>query len=622
MIDVASIVAALDAERTATAKGAGFTVATVERSGPNVVVTVKAMSGGRGSALDEAIEESRAVWGDQFLDRGEVLFVDGDAGRIVLRHVVSTFPAPGETIRVYPPDFLTPLIELWNNEVHARRALSLLGPPGAVHTPGRKPPGSRFIALREGQAAAIAAAVAPRTLLIGPPGTGKTYTVGALATYLLARFKGCRILVVGPTNMAVDATVLAIDEWLARIGRDERKAGLVQRVGTRFDARKYRGRDHLLAPGVYEAAMRVAALDLAEPGKSDIAGYAAWKLQTKSARSALRSNVMEAASSARILATTVASAVQWYDLLKTSGRWDFVIADEASQITLPAALMLGALGVRTVYAGDPNQLAPVVQSPSRTAQAMLTKTAFDKELSGGLSGAQTVQLDEQSRMAGDISRAVGETFYQGRLRVCSRASALQPWQAHRSPFYVDGRQVPHVYCDIVPARAVWSADYGGFVRFGSADAVERIVAAFLAAGAGAGDILVLTPFRAQRALMKSMLKARGAPAVRVSTVHRAQGSESRIVVFDPVDARGKFLNSQGGRRLINVAVSRAEAHVVLVANDGDLDNPWINRLFRVARSLTQDDGYPSRFTMLGRQTGAAKRDGDHRAPTEPPPHAR
>ena len=64
----------------------------------------------------------------------------------------------------------------------------------------------------------------------------------------------------------------------------------------------------------------------------------------------------------------------------------------------------------------------------------------------------------------------------------------------------------------------------------------------------------------------------------MSTVHKSQGSESKIVIFDPVDGSSVFLNSEGGKRLINVALSRAQAHVIFVVNRNDLTNPWLRKL--------------------------------------------
>lgn len=87
-----------------------------------------------------------------------------------------------------------------------------------------------------------------------------------------------------------------------------------------------------------------------------------------------------------------------------------------------------------------------------------------------------------------------------------------------------------------------------------------------------------------------MLGRQGQRAVRVSTVHRAQGSERKIVIFDPVDAGSPFLNSETGRRLINVAASRAQAHLIILVGETDLQNPYLAKMTVRARKLWDRKG--------------------------------
>ena len=101
------------------------------------------------------------------------------------------------------------------------------------------------------------------------------------------------------------------------------------------------------------------------------------------------------------------------------------------------------------------------------------------------------------------------------------------------------------------------------------------------------DILVLTPYRAQRTLLRAFLKNAGYKRVLVSTVHRAQGSERNTVIFDPVHASTSFLNNRDlGPRLMNVALSRAKARLFVIASRENLLNPVIRQ---IADILTADD---------------------------------
>jgi superfamily I DNA and/or RNA helicase len=96
-------------------------------------------------------------------------------------------------------------------------------------------------------------------------------------------------------------------------------------------------------------------------------------------------------------------------------------------------------------------------------------------------------------------------------------------------------------------------------------------------------VLVLTPYRAQRGLIKAFLRSAGQTKVPVSTVHRAQGTEYHTVIFDPVIATGERLlgHPVEGPRLINVALSRAKARLVVILSLGDHANQYLRRIAHV-----------------------------------------
>jgi hypothetical protein len=59
---------------------------------------VAPIRGGRSTSLDEALEGASIRWGEDFVGRGEVLFVDADEARIVVRNAAGPTPAIGETV--------------------------------------------------------------------------------------------------------------------------------------------------------------------------------------------------------------------------------------------------------------------------------------------------------------------------------------------------------------------------------------------------------------------------------------------------------------------------------------------------------------------------------------------
>lgn len=196
-----------------------------------------------------------------------------------------------------------------------------------------------------------------------------------------------------------------------------------------------------------------------------------------------------------------------------------------------------------------------------------------------------------------ICTAVGSTFYGGDLLVCRKAVRDPEWKKTRSAFFVDGREVPRICFDQIDEPATYSPKYGGFIRFKSAelilDACDKLARSYV----DPTDIVVLTPFRAQVALLRQFLR-RNHPQISVSTIHRAQGSEKTLVIMDPVDASSPFFAGAEGRRLINVAISRAKAHVIIPFYKTDLANPSLKKIHTQREKFWNKAGtYAEPFTF-------------------------
>lgn len=576
------ILSALEVERTTAQRGLPFKVLSGRRQGSLVILSVSPIRDGRASsALDESLEGARAVWFGEGTGRGEVVVVDPENGEFTLRFAHGTLPEIGERVTLYPQDFITPLIELWQNGSARKKAATALRRAEKDPVAQTKALPDQFNMLRSRQAQAISLPLNRVGLLYGPPGTGKTFTIGGMIAYLLTRFRNARILVTGPTNTAVDSALISTDDWLSRIGHEDLRKSM-KRIGSRFDPRKFHDRNHLLAEGFYEASQEITKLELEEPSKKDIEQYVLWKDKVAAARAKLNADVAHISTTSRVVAITTNSLFRHFESVAGSDEksWHFVITDEASQIMLPAALMVASIAKCSTFAGDPQQLAPIVQDRERTTQSILGKTAFDV-----FKNAPSVFLNEQSRMCRGVCDIVSHTFYDDELVVCPKADKDPEWRTSRSPWYLNGQEIPPVLVEDHAGASTWSSRYNGKIRFKSAEIISTIVHELLGSYVEADDILILTPFRAQRALIKTMLGRQRQKEVRVSTVHRAQGSERKIVIFDPVDAGSPFLNSETGRRLINVAASRAQAHLIILIGETDLQNPYLAKISERARNL-------------------------------------
>ena len=585
------IIDALTTERAITQQGAAFAVLGADRADAYLLLQIKPARARNKVPLDDGLEGARIRWGRDLEFGGVIKFVDADNDRVIVQPLEGSLPKAGETAWVFQNDFLGPLIDMWQGPMAALAAKRLRQSKEDVNPlQVIAPLPNGFSDLRARQIAAVQNTAYRCSIVIGPPGTGKSYTIGAIAGYLLNRFSKSRILVVGPTNVAVDTAILAIDDWLQRLGRHD-LAKQVKRIGAHFDPRKYIDRPHLLASGIADRVNEFLLLEASEPPKSKVTEYVRWKEQMGAARARLASDIEDTASSARVVGVTVATACRWHQSL-TEPRFPFVLCDEASQVLGPAALMMAAMGQQTIFAGDPQQLSPIARTADNAVRRTLTQTAFDI-----FRHVKTTRLNEQSRMTQAICNAVGATFYEGDLLVCKKANRDKEWREARSPFFVNGREVPRVCFDRIEEPCTYSTTYGGFIRFESAKLVLAVLDQLAGSYVDPKDLVILTPFRAQVALLRAMLK-RNHPKVSVSTVHRAQGSERTLVVFDPVDASSNFFAGPEGDRLVNVAISRAKAHVVIPYHADDLKKPALRQIHNLATKLWQKPGaYAAPFTF-------------------------
>ena len=216
----------------------------------------------------------------------------------------------------------------------------------------------------------------------------------------------------------------------------------------------------------------------------------------------------------------------------------------AAAMSLAHAMMLAGLGTRTLFAGDPNQLPPIVQADhDELARCWIGRSPFAYM---DLSTSAKCFLDEQSRMAPDICKAVSTVFYAGKLRVAD--DVTEHWFQERTPKIHECLGSSSVSLISIAEEGQHARRFRGYVCPESAATAVRI-AVLLLQTVGPKDVLILTPYRAQRSEIRNQLKAAGLALNMVSTVHRAQGSERLIVVIDPVRPSAEFLKNEAGRAL-------------------------------------------------------------------------
>ncbi len=256
-MSLADLRSALNAELSATPEYYDFKVQHAERDGGLWRVTLEpgyvfaeGQRPGAASAqalLDDGLDGAAAWWGAPTKGGASVLAVLAEDDQLVLQNASSPPPPAGHLIRLYPTRFLNAVADAWWDTPWAEQALACLPDLSRPHplAAATALTGEPFRWLRPAQRAALGLVSHSSGFLWGPPGTGKTTTLGVLLAEYLDRHPHARVLLLSTTNQAVDQATLAVDKALQK-GRREHLRADVQRLGTRFDAAAYEGREHLI----------------------------------------------------------------------------------------------------------------------------------------------------------------------------------------------------------------------------------------------------------------------------------------------------------------------------------------------------------------------------------------
>jgi ssDNA-binding Zn-finger/Zn-ribbon topoisomerase 1 len=285
----------------------------------------------------------------------------------------------------------------------------------------------------------------------------------------------------------------------------------------------------------------------------------------------------QATANARVVATTVYRTFLKGQLER---QFDVVVLDEASTLLLPMAYFAAGLAKKSVVvAGDFRQLAPITRTNDEGALAWLRDDVFIKSrvhisVDQSRLPDHVVRLRVQYRMQEAICGLVNDRFYGGQL--ITDDDAKRP-SGRRNPLGFEQL----IYVDSAGLHP-WSAlRSGGYSRYNLTHAVLVRNLVHLLRGRGYvtsdhADVGVISPYAAQVRAISALLESWeiGLGPRVVATVHRFQGNEKDVMIFEipesPGVRPGRFVTaeqeSEDGGRLINVALSRAKHQVVLVAN--------------------------------------------------------
>lgn len=492
----------------------------------------------------------------------------------------------------------------------AELAKRLLSAPHETCAEGDRPAATMELNAQQRRAIGVASSV-DRSYVWGPPGTGKTTTLGALVSSLVAG--GKRVLVLSPYNVAVDEAILAVvkrgvvgTERIVRFGRvnpDVRAAGVdldshLERVaraqGTLDLARQLLA----IAQGAVEGSRSTppatvrACLDnlgaLLVASKAARGDDRAKRISDalETLRKAFRAPERSIVSDAIVLGTTLALSV--VSSLVYERRFDHLLIDEASVLRSPEALVACLMaGCPVTFFGDPKQLPAIVQERSPQTVQWLARNPFEMAGIGAPSDARgsCVMLEEQHRMGPSIRALVSGLFYQNRLTDGERApkaSRILVVDTSNTAARATTRMVrlSHSKENLIHRHIV--AEVVRAVRRAEPDA----------------SVLVLAPFVAQKRAFKREPNSARLADIRFETIHTSQGSEREVVILDLVltgglrGGRSRMLDDASNphlANLLNVATSRAKRYLVVVGHCEFLGREYrgglVDTLLRQATAL-------------------------------------
>ncbi len=475
-----------------------------------------------------------------------------------------------------------------------------------------------------------------RLLIWGPPGTGKTATLGYIAANFLNR--GKRVLFASNTNRAVDVGLKSILQAL-EIGRIPVHPHQISRYGecvleddqllsfafdTQIEQRQELRREEVREDMEWLAVLKrleersggklneadpdvIRVLDALEErgGREEVEARA---------EDALYLNERNEFRKRRLIATTLAKVCT--SELFRQREFDVVIVDEASMANIPALLVLAShASSQLIITGDPMQLPPISVAEEDEAREFMEQDIFTW-LSSAKSTADlfewhdrhpedTAFFDTQYRMKDALAKVISSVFYEGRLRSADEKGfgsagdesvgfkGADEWKMARSDrFYGTEESAAFFLVDTSQERPFIRIEdrSRGFKPVNDVHMrrLHQLILDQLAKGIRTSEIGVIVPFRHSVYEIGRFLSREGLREIEVGTIHTFQGREKSIILFDTV------MSGESGRhytvrpldetknsnpihvpRLLNVACSRSKKELYILA-----DMEHIQKLYR------------------------------------------
>jgi len=458
----------------------------------------------------------------------------------------------------------------------------------------------------------------PVSFVWGPPGTGKTSTLGfIIANYLM---HGKKVLFASNTNRAVDVGLLSVIEAMNEIGVEIKPMTLTRFGDSALDDEQllsYSFTKHMedkleeRKKKAIELAQLLERHDQFEKNAEELLSadkpvpddletqliIFQQKIQDLGGRKVVEEKlensfkVYEHLELARFNCISATLAKVCTSELLESAQFDAVVIDEASMANIPYLMVLASKATQhIVLVGDPMQLPPISITDKQEERLFLEKDMFTF-----LSGANTVNdlfqwhdsypeftsfFDTQYRLNLDLAELVSSTFYEGRLKTAGK-------------WHISGKDSSFKVLDSSLLSPQIIKKPGDGFRPLNPIHIDRCIEQIwelVRSGYRPEQIGIIVPFRSVVWDYRKLLNSKGFNDVEIGTIHTFQGREKEIIIFDTVMSAERENNRERHYtvrpfdelksgiqvpRLLNVAFSRSKDRFYVIA-----DMNHINRVYR------------------------------------------
>lgn len=231
------------------------------------------------------------------------------------------------------------------------------------------------------------------------------------------------------------------------------------------------------------------------------------------------------------------------------------LIDEASLMPVSLATILGKTAPSVCLFGDSRQMQPIFRS--ELEQNIMSKSILDY-CAENIEGVTVDVLHTTYRMNNEITECVSKAFYEpyGIRLVSSEISSENRLEYHGNSESLQWINI-ETECEYLEENRE------------EAECVSNIVKELLSIGLNHNDIAVVTPFRKQVSLIRSMTRNIVAEddMPLIDTVERLQGQDVDCVIISFVKTSASYVDFIFNPNRLNVMISRAKRKVFIITSN-------------------------------------------------------